>query len=122
MPNGPRRVPAVRERGVSTQLDRMQRTGVEIAEALHHCPFLVGKAKRVRFEGGVARTVNHRLGARASFIVIRHNFNGDPAGTPLAELEDDALDPLHQMKVISVDDCLVDLWFYPRLNLEIDEA
>lgn len=116
---GPKRVDGVREQTGNVVLDRAQQTALDVARQAQRCPFLVGKAKRVRFAANTQRIVSHRLGVPAACVIIRHNSEG-VAFPALREGAQTGLDGDNQLALLTNLACVLDLWFYPRLQLEVE--
>lgn len=119
----PRRVDGAREHTGDPAFDRLQQTTTRLARALRDCPFLVGKVRRVRFVADEPRAVNHKLGVPAEFIVISGNHLGtgdDGVITKASTISQEGLDPKNQLSMYATVDGVFDIWFYPRLFLEVE--
>lgn len=120
----PRRgIDGVREPTGSAAGDRAQTLAHELARAARLLPFFHGKAKRVRLLSLTPKTVNHRLGRPAGWFIIHPNHDGGGATSEVSEMSSafqSALDENNQISLIATENCTVTIWFYPRLNLEVE--
>ncbi len=116
----PVRKPAiVRHVEAPLQKERMQDDTADLGRTLRACPFIIGRLKSVRFDGG-NKVVNHGLGRPAAWIVVRSYEPGQGPG-PITESSDQTgLDPKNQIRIFAHDVMVADLWFYPRASRPIN--
>jgi hypothetical protein len=114
--SGPRPLTQVREHTGNRQLDGIQRDAKRTLQRVNSLPFANGVLRSVEFTAATPKTVDHGLGTRATFIVVRTNYDGTGTASTVTEASDayqDAIDLLNQLAVVASATCLVDLWFYP---------
>ncbi len=110
-----RRITTRKDPTVDRQQAVQQREMQRVADRGNGCPFMAGILRSVQLLAGVDKTVDHGLGTRSTFIVVRPNYDGSAAPARIVESTlamQTEIDPNHQLSVVADVDCVVDLWFY----------
>ncbi len=110
-----KKLAAFREHTGNRQVDAIQRAAKQTADRANACPFFAGVLRSVSLSTTPKR-VDHGLGARATFMVVRTNYDGTGTARTVNEASAAAqagLDLTKQLAVVASGNCTVDLWFYP---------
>lgn len=122
-PLAPKAVPQRREFTGDAGADRIQQAREDALAVLRACPFIRGRLISVQLVGGVAKTINHRLGAQATFMLARPNYDGTGNVSIVTESATGSQQPLdlkNQLSIVASVSGKFDLWFYPIASRPID--
>lgn len=94
--------------------ERAQDNTRDLIRQLQACPFLNGRLVRVSFTAATPKVVSHRVGSRASFLVLRAKVTGTVYPRFTEGADQTLIDVANQLRITSDTTCVADLWFFER--------